>query len=481
MKSCAIDVKEYTFRYSGMEKDVLKHCNLRLNYGEFTVLSGYSGAGKSTLLASLIGSIPHILSGEGSGEIYVDGQDIKEMRISQIARLIGSVLQNADSQIVHARVEDEIAFGCENLCVDAKEIDRRIEQACEMMQLDRRWQTKKLSGGQKQRLITATTLAMGQKILVLDEPLANLDLEGAHLLMGLLRDLAKNKGYAVLFVEHRLDMVLPYADRLYWMEQGQVEEVEHFLDSYKKHMDIVPDTGYCSYQEDPCFVVDQISFEAAGREILKEVTFEVKKGERVVILGENGCGKTTLMRIMARLLTPSAGTVHQFVDSRIKRKTSPKWFKKVGFVYQNPSFQLFMPQVREEIGYQSQDEENTNRFLALFGLDDLADRHSQSLSEGQKRKLSIAAIAAQRPEVLMLDEPTVGQDYEGLKRVIGTLNSLHKEYKTTMITVTHDFRCAAAIADKVVWMQAGEIYKIGGKELIEQYFYRNLSEEERAI
>ncbi len=210
----ALAIRDYYFRYRHTPDWILQNVSLQLAYGEFMVLSGHSGGGKSTLLAGINGAIPHLCPGEQQGDILVDGRSMREASMSQIARLVGSVLQNADSQIIHATVEDEIAFGCENLCLEPGEIGLRVTRACRMMQLEPEWPTRTLSGGQKQRLIIASVLAMGQRIIALDEPLANLDREGAGILLRCLRELA-DTGYAVLLIEHRLDVVLPM--RIRWL------------------------------------------------------------------------------------------------------------------------------------------------------------------------------------------------------------------------------------------------------------------------
>jgi energy-coupling factor transport system ATP-binding protein len=232
--SRAIEVRDYSFCYANSEQAVLKHCAMQFDYGEFVVLGGHSGSGKSTLLAALIGRIPHLLPGEQSGEIVLypptapcgsaaeaAAHSIAGRTIAELAHSIGSVLQDADSQIIHAVVADEVAFGCENLNMEPALIEQRATSACAMMELERTAFTNSLSGGQKQRLVTATTLAMGQRILVFDEPLANLDRKAAHLLMGHLKELAR-AGYAVLLVEHRLDVVAPFADRILWLEDGRI-------------------------------------------------------------------------------------------------------------------------------------------------------------------------------------------------------------------------------------------------------------------
>ncbi len=433
------------------------------------LLSGLSGSGKSTLLSSINGIIPNAIYAKQSGDILIDGGSIIGKSIAEISRKVGSVLQNADSQIVHSRVEDEIAFGCENKNMPIELIRQRIDEACSLMALDKNWETRTLSGGQKQRLITASTLAMGQKILVFDEPLANLANDGAHMLLKLLKELTKKEGHAVLFVEHRLDVVLPYADRVYFAEDGKTSEIEAKEGSLIKGRGRLADNGAIDISDDICLRAEHIAFSAGGRDILKEISFELKKGERLVILGENGCGKTTLIRILARLIKPTGGSVRQYIDESLGEKPCAKWFKRAGYVYQDPNYQLFMPSVNAEIGYQSENKENTQDCIAAFDLSELSQRHPQSLSEGQKRRVSIAAIAAGKPKLLFLDEPTVGQDFHNLSLMVENVNKLHRAEKMSMITITHDVRCADAMADKVLWIKDGLVYRLGGKEVLKEY------------
>ncbi len=465
----AIEIKGYGMAYTEDGPEILSGCNASIHYGELVLLSGLSGSGKSTLLSSINGIIPNSVPAVQKGDILVDGESILGKRISQIAVKVGSVLQNADSQIVNARVEDEVAFGCENLNFLPEEIRGRVEKACEMMELDKNWATATLSGGQKQRLITASTLAMGQKILIFDEPLANLDNEGAHMLLKLLKQLTKEENYAVLFVEHRLDVILPYADRVLWMEEGMIKEIPKEEQGKIQGRGRLADTGVCEISEKLCLRAEHLAFSAGGREILKDITFDLYQGERVVILGENGCGKTTLLRLLARLLKPAGGTEHQYLDEKLGQKASPRWFRTAGYVYQNPNYQLFMSSVEDEIDYQSESKENTQRCMKEFGLEAIALQHPQSLSEGQKRRVSIGAIAAENPRLLFLDEPTVGQDFHSLEQMVAAVNRIHKKTGMTMVTVTHDVRCAAALADRVLWIKDGVVYRQGGKELIGEY------------
>lgn len=467
----AIQLKGVSFCYEGYSDRVLSNVYFEVNYGEVTLLSGVSGEGKSTLLSLVSGIIPNIVSGTVIGEILIDGENIKGRKISDICRKVGVVLQNADSQIVHKIVEDEIAFGCENFAFPTEKIEKQIELVSKMMKLEKGWKTRSLSGGQKQRLITASTLATGQKILILDEPLANLDCEGAAYLMNTLRSLAK-AGYAVLVVEHRLDMVLPYVDSVWNIRAGVVNKVENKREYLTAQtVAIKDDSGDCAKGK-KLFDINSVSFVVKKREILKDISFEIYEGERLLLLGENGCGKTTLLRLFARLYKPTGGRIEQFIDKKFGlKKRNLDWFKRVGVVYQNPDYQLFMPTVEREIEFGAISKDYAEEMISLFGLEEIRERHPQSLSEGQKRMVSIAAVAAGKPEVLLLDEPTVGQDYAGLCKLVEILNALHKRTGNTMITVTHDMRCAEALCDRAILIDDGVIKEHGGKELAHNYFF----------
>ena len=467
----AIELKNVSFSYEGYEDKVLRDASMSVDYGEVALLSGFSGEGKSTVLSLIAGIIPNITPGEITGEVWIDGENIAGWKMSEVCRKVGVVLQNAEAQIIQQLVEDEIAFGCENFAYSAEKITACIGGACRQMGLRPDWKTRTLSGGQKQRLITACTLATEQKILVLDEPLANLDKAGGSLLMTALRKLAA-KGYAVLVVEHRLDMVLPYVDTVWSIRAGEIFNVED-KDAYlSAQAAYIRDECKTTSPAEPAFSLEHVGFSVKGREILKDVTFEIKKGERVLLLGENGCGKTTLMRLIARLSAPTKGKITQHMASSLGQKTkgSHEWFRKVGVVYQNPNYQLFMPSVWQEIAYGAKSEDYAKEIMELFGLTALSDRHPQSLSEGQKRRVSIAAVAASEPEILLLDEPTVGQDYAGLKELVRILNLLHERSGNTMITVTHDMRCAEALCDHAVLIENGVVSAEGSKELSRRYF-----------
>lgn len=313
---------------------------------------------------------------------------------------------------------------------------------------------------------------MGQKIIILDEPLANLDKDGAAMLMNTLRKLSR-AGYCVIVVEHRLDMVLPYVDKVWHVAGQKVTEVADKKAYLEEQTKVIEDICPPFFGGKTLFDVKNVKFSVRNKCILKNIGCRILKGERVVLLGENGCGKTTFMRLLARLYKPTGGSLTQFIDSAFGQKSrgSKAWYKRVGVIYQNPDYQLFMPTVRQEICYNAVSPEYAEEIARLFDVYSLWERHPQSLSEGQKRRVSIAAVAAGKPEVLLLDEPTVGQDYERLKQMTEILNELHKKSGNTMITVTHDMRCAEAFCDKALLIADGVVAESGGKELAHRYFF----------
>lgn len=469
----AIELKNVSFSYSGFTDKVLSNVDFYVDYGEVALLSGLSGEGKSTLLSIVSGIIPNIVKGDITGEVLVDGKSIIGQKLAVVCRKAGVVLQNADSQIIHKLVDDEIAFGCENFAISAKKIGEQIDRVCAIMGLDKTAQTRTLSGGQKQRLITASTLAAGQRILILDEPLANLDVESANLLMDTLRQLAR-AGYAVLVVEHRLDMILPFVDTVWNIRAGVVAKVGNKQEYLLSQTVMIEDNSDSRDIGKTLFSVNHIAFLVKKKEILKDVNFNIYEGERLLLLGENGCGKTTLLRLLARLYKPTNGNIEQTLNPKFgKRYRGKKWFKSVGVVYQNPNYQLFMPTVEQEIAFNALSKNYAEEMIKLFGLEHLRKRHPQSLSEGQKRRVSIAAVAAGNPEVLLLDEPTVGQDYKGLCELVKILNELHDRSGNTMVTITHDMRCAEALCDRAILIADGAVKAQGGKELAREYFLWN--------
>lgn len=465
----AIKVNNLSFKYN--EDYILKDINISIDEGEFVLLTGGSGEGKSTLIYLLSGIIPNLIYGTVEGEIFIDKENILNQRVNEICKKVGIVLQNADNQIIEKYVEDELAFGGENIGLKPDVIKQKISLISGLFNLDKKAICRKLSGGQKQKLITGSTLLMGQKIIILDEPLANLDEESSIELVRILQALTKKK-YTIIVAEHRLDLIMPYVTKLFKVEDKSVREYKK--DEYNKRelSNIIKPNIDKITCKTPLFAFKNVSYCVKEKTILENLNFEINKGEKVLLLGENGIGKTTLMRIIGNL-NKYEGEYVSFLknNNKILNKPSKAWFKKVGVVYQNPNYQLFMKTVKEEVYFNAYSKEYAQYIISLFGLENLLNRHPQSLSEGQKRKLSIAAILAMKPEVLLLDEPTVGQDFNSLKRLVEILNLIHQQTGNTMITITHDKRCAEALSERVLLLKNKNTLVEGDNSLIKTYFH----------
>ena len=464
-----IKVNNLSFKYN--EDYILKDINISIDEGEFVLLTGGSGEGKSTLIYLLSGIIPNLIYGTVEGEIFIDNENILNQRVNEICKKVGIVLQNADNQIIEKYVEDELAFGGENIGLKPDVIKQKISLISGLFNLDKKAICRKLSGGQKQKLITGSTLLMGQKIIILDEPLANLDEESSIELVRILQALTKKK-YTIIVAEHRLDLIMPYVTKLFKVEDKSVREYKK--DEYNKRelSNIIKPNINKITCKTPLFSFKNISYCVKDKTILENLNFEINKGEKVLLLGENGIGKTTLMRIIGNLNKYKGEYVSFLKDNnKILNKPSKAWFKKVGVVYQNPNYQLFMKTVKEEVYFNAYSIEYAQYIISLFELENLLNRHPQSLSEGQKRKLSIAAILAMKPEVLLLDEPTVGQDFNSLKRLVEILNLIHQQTGNAMITITHDKRCAEALSERVLLLKNKNTLVEGDNSLIKTFFH----------
>lgn len=444
-------LKNISAGYDREADHVISDINFSVYEGEFILLTGLSGCGKSTLLKVING----ILSGEEKvkGEIFVNGTSCTNLSPTERSLFIGSVLQNADEQIIYEKVEDELAFPLENLKKEPEEILKTIKYFSEMMEIDIYKSTATLSGGQKQRLITAATLGMKQKILVFDEPLANLDNKGAIKLLENLKTLCKEKGYSVIFAEHRIDLILKYCDRFMLMNSGKLQIFQNAKDMLKAihhGMDFnLKQIKSPDNLNESLFSLENLHYNVNGKKILKGINYTFKKGGKYVITGSNGSGKTTLLNLIAGFYRPSSGKI----ISAFKKGD----FSNVGVVLQNPNYQLFMSCVREELEFQSKSSEFLSYLIEEFSLKNILDRHPHSLSEGQKRRLGVAMILSMKPDVLILDEPSVGQDFKNMKSMINAVSKLCDEKELTVISVSHDLRCYSFLGDIFLELRDGKI------------------------
>ena len=367
---------------------ILKDVNLTLDYNNLVLIAGHSGEGKSTILGILTGIIPNIINGNLTGEVFINDVNIKDKKMNEICRSVGVVMQDADMQIIQKYVGDEIAFGCENLAFKRDIIERQIDITTKLLDLDKNAICHNLSGGEKQRLSVASTLAMGQRIIILDEPLANLDYKAAHNLMNILAELKKS-GYLLIVIEHRLDIVLPYADKVFNLENKNLNEILDYNSFLIKQSTKISDSCKIASHNDKILSLNNISYKIKNKEILSNINLDIYKGERLLILGENGCGKTTLLRIISKITKPSNGRINNYNQNKKK-----KWYDQVGVIFQNPNYELFMPTVEKEIRFKAFSLEYADEIAELLNIKRFYHRHPGSLSLGEKRFVSIAAILA---------------------------------------------------------------------------------------
>lgn len=440
----ALEIRGLSYKYANSDARVFEDVCLDLNAGDFAIVSGYSGCGKSTFLKAI--NATHSPSDEVIGKLQCFGNDLNGLDASKRSKYIGSVLQNADEQIIFSKVEDEIAFPLENKASDKSEMKICIDYYSKLMHLDANSDTANLSGGQKQRLITAATLAMKQRLIILDEPLANLDKEGGLMILERLSEMCRKEDCAIILVEHRLDLVLKYANRLLYFDEGKLLEAQsipEFEQAIYSKVDATK-SGLCSADGGRTLIsLNQVSYSVKEKLILSPISFVIREGEKYVITGENGCGKSTLLKILSGIIQKVSGKI-RYSDDDLKR------FKGLGLILQNPAYQLFMSNVRDEVFYGAKDKDFAEDLISILNLNPILDKHPHSLSEGQKRRVGVAAILATMPSVLLLDEPSVGQDYANMFLIIDAIKHLESKQALTTLTVSHDARCQNLQGDKYI-------------------------------
>lgn len=499
-------VEDLTFRYRRATEPAIRDVSLTVDPGEVILIAGPSGCGKSTLIRAINGLIPHAYPGESSGTVTIEGRRTTDLRLREIARSIGTVLQDPAKQIVGATVESELAFGPENLGLPRETIRERIRGVAERAGiaplLGR--ETAALSGGERQLLAVGGVLMMEPRLYVVDEPLANLDPATAARLLAVLRDLA-DAGNAVLIVEHRVEEALDLQpDRVLYLEEGRTRflgPVDGFLAvadprSVKVPFDVVLER----VRSDPTFLPSDPEPRTAPRDrrratrddaeapprlefrgvhasiertpILHGVDAALGRAEVVAMLGPNGSGKTTAFRTAMHLLPVTEGVV--LVDGEdAAPRTTAELATVFGYVFQSPSQMLFARTVREELlfgpknlGHDPATLETSLtdvlRRTSLDQLEGIAERPPLSLSFGQQKRLALAIALALQPRTLILDEPSAGQDHrtaEAFLREVLAIPGLESIY-----LITHDVDLALTHADRILLFRDGRIVADGPPE-----------------
>jgi energy-coupling factor transport system ATP-binding protein len=503
-----IEFQDVSFQYEGARTPALQHVNLAVRPGEIVLLTGPAGSGKTTLCSCINGLVPHYHEGSLTGQVLVRGYDTKRARIGGLSSLVGLVFQDPESQLVTASVADEVAFGPENLGVPREEITRRVAEALQATRLagyDER-DPFSLSGGEQQATVIAAIYAMHPEIYVMDEPLANLDPAGRAQVLRLVIEVARRRGKTLFLVEHSLEETLPFVERLIVLDGGRlvrdgpVEQVlaagdipEVFTrppivrlaeglrldplpftpqDFYARLQHQYPLGRYTeSAKQEPAppdgpavIEFQDVHFSYNGQSAaLDGVDLQIGQGELVAILGRNGSGKTTLVRHIIGLLQPERGRV-TVLGQDASRTPVHELARRVGFCFQNPNHQLVAFNVLDEISFGlnahgiavEEFDTRIQQSLEFVGLQEYRQAEIFDLGKGQRQRLALASVLALRPDILVIDEPTTGQDPRMAQEIFEILRRLNRA-GTTVLLITHNLGLAAEYATRAVVVKAGRI------------------------
>jgi energy-coupling factor transport system ATP-binding protein len=516
----AIVVDDLSFRYLGRKRSALSNVSFAVETGETLLVLGPSGGGKSTLALCLNGLIPHSIGGEMTGRVLIAGQDTRDATVAELSQSVGVVFQDPDSQLCMLRVDDEIAFGLENVRVPSHAMPGRIARALGLVGLAGRERARidRLSGGTRQRVALAAVLALETRLLVFDEPTSNLDPVGADEVVAAITALRQRGDRTLVIVEHRLDQLISLVDRVLVLDdEGRVAALGTPRDVMREQAPLLerlgvwvpqvvdvarrlairgarpepfpltveeavlaygpgittpsrpslpPDQPACTRHvaRDPAIQISHLSHAYGGGVVaLRDVSLTVPSGAFVAVVGPNGSGKSTLARHLIGSLRAPAGVVR--VRGRDVRSTSAADLARlVGYVFQNPEHQFVARTAFDELAFglrlrgdaAEQIDEEVGEMLASFGLDQLARANPFSLSHGEKRRLSVATMLILGQDVVVLDEPTFGQDRQNTDALMSRLVRLNQAGRT-VVMITHDPRLVAEYADTVIALVDGRI------------------------
>ncbi|HEY3421941.1 MAG TPA: energy-coupling factor transporter ATPase [Methanocellaceae archaeon] len=462
-----ISIKNVSFSFFSAEQKALDSVSLDIPDGQFVMITGPSGCGKSTLALVMGGYIPQVFEGQMEGEVFVEGKNASELPLAELATMVGIVQQDPEAQLCTLSVADEVSFGPENLQLSVREVNQRVDESLAMvgcLKLKGR-QVGELSGGEKQRVAIASMLAMRPRVLVLDEPTSSLDPTGAAEVLASIKQLRENSGMTIVLIEHRLSRALPMADRLVVMDHGRIimdGSARETAGRYSANAQAVHRHSSLPVGEVSVHVND-LCFSYGDVEVLHGISFTAHKGEMVGIMGPNGSGKTTFLLHLLGINRPKSGQVQVSGMDASKARTSDL-AHKVGYVFQNPNHQIFERTVRGEASFacrnfgfdQPYTDKSVEAVLNRYGLIGYSDRHPLRLSFGEKRRLNLCSILPHGPEIILLDEPFVGQDHVNAARMLEELEALKHEGKTILL-VSHDADLVYGYCDRVALFDGGRI------------------------
>ena len=463
------NIKIETLVFPQEEKPVLKNIDFEINRGDFIVITGGVASGKSVLLHCITGAIPHYHNAELTGTITVMGQDIKNMKLNRMSDYVGYMMQEPHSLIISREVYEDVAFGLGNLGIPLHQIDQTVKTTLEFVGLTgyESRQTASLSGGEAQRVVLAGVLALKAPILILDQPTAELDSQGRYELYKRLGQLNKTQNLTIVLVMDRIEEVLNYANRVFYIRDGEIakqcspkeyykEQIEYRLGRLNDKRAFNPDHGKAKSM-DIIAAMTHVSYhyknDLPGCE---DINLEIYKGDFLSIIGLNGTGKSTLAKLLIGLLKPSKGEIKVF-NQTLNKKNLTKIRTQVGFLFQNPDYQIFASTVEEEVGFSLKlrgeqnevIEQTIDQCLEFVGLLDYKKLHPHRLSRGQRQLLALASILVSDPLFIIADEPTSGLDETQASMIMDKLLELSKHGKTILL-ITHDLNLAKDYSNRLV-------------------------------
>lgn len=523
-----VDVQGLSYAYRGFEdRWVLRDINLQILPGEFFAMAGRTGSGKSTLCYTMNGLVPHSFGGKIEGKVLVAGMDTRETSPASLASKVGMVLQSAESQLVGLTVREDVEFALENIALSRNEIQKRADWALQVVNLDNHqdFSPWNLSGGQKQRLAIASALALRPQLLVLDNPTAELDPVGKEEVLETIAILNRDHGITIFIIDQELHEIMPFADRLAILDEGHLLMVDTPHAVLDRALEIreagvkLPDVTEVAYQlrkRNQWKGTLPISIEEAapplvsmfstqpnaerrppakadsreilvemrdvyfnypnGKEVLRRVNLDIRAGEFVALMGQNGAGKTTLAKHLNGLLKPSQGEI--IVEGKDTRQESvADLATRVGYVFQNPDHQIFSETVGQELAFGPKNLNWPEERIEKAVIQALEDIHMQDrrtaepffMGLAERKLIAIASVLIMDPELLVLDEPATGADYNVALQIMRYITDLHRRGLTVVI-ITHDVSLAANYASRMIVMKDGSIKLDGSpREVFQQH------------